>query len=149
MADRKKAQKSEDFSNAVMNRAAILAAAGISQRKIAQELGVSEYQVSRWAQTAEYIATKNLVMVEAIDVASARLRALAASAVDVLQAAMEDPKSSPADRIRAASAILDRVVGSCGAESIGPTDASVIETSLIAKQQRRELDRSLAEMFGA
>jgi DNA-binding transcriptional regulator YdaS (Cro superfamily) len=149
MATRKDAQKADDFSHAVIHRAAILAASGMTQRAIARELGVSECQVSRWSKSPEYISTKNAVMMDAIDVASARLRALAAHAVSVLQETMEDPKASPADRIRAAGIVIDRVVGDCGVASLGPTDAGVIESKIKAQEKNRELEKALDDLVGA
>ena len=149
MATRKEAQKTDDFSNAVVHRAAILAASGMTQRSIARELGVSEFQVCRWAKSPEYISTKNAVMLDAIDQASSRLRALAAHAVTVLEETMADPKASPADRIRAAGIVLDRVVGDCGRASIGPTDAGVIESRQRAQEKSRELEAALDDLVGA
>lgn len=147
MAQRKDPQNSETFGDAVLHRAAILAASGMNQRTIARELGLSESQVSRWAKTPAYMATKNAVMLEAVHTASAKLRALAVAAVDVLETAMVDSKASPADRIRAASAILDRVVGNIGIDTIGSTNEKEIEARQNSELAKAHLDAQLDDLL--
>jgi predicted transcriptional regulator len=131
----------ESVIDAAVLRAAALAAAGVSQAKIAQELGVSESTISRWKKRPDYQAARNGILKDIVETASNRLRSLTLKAVSVLRDTVEDPHASTCDRIRAATAILDRVLGdNASHQNIGCTDEAEL-------QERQRADEAMVEMM--
>jgi transcriptional regulator with XRE-family HTH domain len=131
----------ESVIDAAVLRAAALAAAGVSQAKIAQELGVSESTISRWKKRTDYQAARNGILKDAVETASNRLRSLTLQAVGILRDTMNDPKATHCDRIRAATAILDRVLGDKASyQNIGCADEAEL-------QERQRTDEAMAEMM--
>jgi hypothetical protein len=88
---------------------------------------VNESTVSRWKQSAEFEAAVNSLLSDAHTAAAVQLRQLALDAVATLSAVMNSADASPADRLKAAVLVLDRV-GLTKVPSIGPTDAERIES---------------------
>jgi|GEM_PF-6740299 len=133
----------ESVIDAAVIRAAALSAAGVSQAKIAEELGISESTVSRWKKRSDFQAARNGILKDVVETASNRLRSLTLQAVGILQDTMTDPKASHCDRIRAATAILDRVLDDNASHSnIGSSDESDLD-------ERDRADAAMAEMMSA
>ena len=131
----------ESVIDAAVIRAAALAAAGVTQAKIAEELGVSESTISRWKKRPDYQAARNGILKDIVETASNRLRSLTLKAVSVLRDTMEDPQASTCDRIRAATAILDRVLGDKASyTNIGSDDEAELK-------ERQRTDEAMAQMM--
>ena len=131
----------ENVIDAAVIRAATVAAAGITQAKIAEELGVSSSTVSRWSKRSDYQACRNSILKDAVETASNRLRSLTLQAVGILRDTMSDPKATHCDRIRAATAILDRVLGDKASyRNIGCSDESELA-------ERQRTDEAMAEVL--
>ena len=118
-------------------RAIAMVATGSTGRDIAAALGVNECTVSRWRQSAAFEAAVNSLLKDAHTAAALQLRQLALDAVATIEAVMTDPKANPADRLKAAALVLDRV-GLATVPSIGPTDAERIESD--RKNEARDYD---------
>lgn len=93
----------------VQRRTALMLASGIKAVRIAEELGISEHQISRWRKQPEFKAEVNLHLNAASEAVVERLRSLAGKAVDCLEAVLNDPKASASDRLKAAQTILSTV----------------------------------------
>lgn len=119
-------------------RAIAMVATGATGRDIAAALGVNECTVSRWRQSAQFEAAVNAILADAHAAAAVQLRSLADQAVGTIAAVMTDAKASPADRLKAAALILDRV-GLATVPSIGPTDAERIESDRAAAARDYDL----------
>ena len=131
----------ENVIDAAIARAATMSAAGLTGARIAQELGVSESTVSRWRQRADFQAIQNAILKDAVETASNRLRSLTLQAVGILRDTMNDPKATHCDRIRAATAILDRVLGDKASyRNIGCSDESELA-------ERQRTDEAMAEVL--
>lgn len=138
-------QKPQDsIENEALHRAAILVAMGRTQQSVAEELGVSASTVSRWKKDPVFIATTNSVLRDACDVANNRLRQLTSTALATIEHVMVSKENPPADRLKAAFYVLDKVLGELPhAQSIGPTDADQI-----ARQQATvaAMDKQIADL---
>ena len=131
----------ENVIDAAIARAATMSAAGLTGARIAQELGISESTVSRWRQRADFQAIQNAILKDAVETASNRLRSLTLQAVGILRDTMNDPKATHCDRIRAATAILDRVLGDKASyRNIGCSDESELA-------ERQRTDEAMAEVL--
>ena len=131
----------ENVIDAAIARAATMSAAGLTGARIAQELGISESTVSRWWQRADFQAIQNAILKDAVETASNRLRSLTLQAVGILRDTMSDPKATHCDRIRAATAILDRVLGDKASyQNIGCSDESELA-------ERQRTDEAMAEVL--
>ena len=131
----------ENVIDAAIARAATMSAAGLTGARIAQELGISESTVSRWRQRADFQAIQNAILKDAVETASNRLRSLTLQAVGILRDTMNDPKATHCDRIRAATAILDRVLGDKASyQNIGCSDESELA-------ERQRTDEAMAEVL--
>jgi len=115
-----------------------MVASGSTGRDVAAALGVNESTVSRWKQTPDFEAAVNALLKDAHQAAATKLRQLALDAVAILAAVMSDTTANPADRLKAAALVLDRV-GLTTVPSIGPTDAERIESDRAAAARDYEI----------
>ena len=124
--------------NEAQQRAITMVATGATGRDIAAALGVNECTVSRWKQSAEFEAAVNALLSDAKAAAANQLRNLADQAVGTIAAVMTDATANPADRLKAAALVLDRV-GLTTVPSIGSTDAERIESDRAAAARDYEI----------
>jgi len=89
--------------------AAGLIASGLRGNATAKRVGISESQLSRWRQLPAFRCRVNQLLNEASAEVKDKLIGLSTTAVDILAVIMIDASISPADRIRAATAILSMV----------------------------------------
>lgn len=102
--------------------AAGMVATGETGREIAEALQISEGTVSRWRQRPEFKAYVNQLLAESDECVKNRLRALSDTALNTIETVMRDRNASPADRLKAALAVLDKVslqeIGSSNPQAI-------------------------------
>jgi hypothetical protein len=80
-----------------------------NQREAARGVGVSEHAIREWTKLPAWKAHVERMSRTGVEAAIEKLRESVSGAVDVLVEVMNDDEASPADRTRAATAILDRV----------------------------------------
>lgn len=102
--------------------AAGMVATGKSGREVSAILEVGESTVSRWRQMPVFQSYVNGLLKEHEESVRNRLRALSDKALTTIENVMASPKASPADQLRAALAVLDKVSG----HEVGSTNAAVI-----------------------
>lgn len=133
--DRNQGQENSILS-AAQERAVLMIASGKRGREVAETLGVSEFVVSRWRQTPDFRAAVNAIQLDARQSAIAKLRNLSEKAVLAIEDILLNTDAPAADRLRAATLVLDRLsLDSVGA--IGPDSADDIQAD-DARQERRK-----------
>jgi len=109
---------------------------GKTQRAAAEEVGVSEFTVSRWANTDPiFMATLGRARLDVWEAHSQELANLLTTARETLAGVVRDPDADLAVRLKAALAILDLVKRPAGPLTI--EDAEII----IAEKDRERWDR--------
>ncbi|MCD8485387.1 MAG: helix-turn-helix domain-containing protein [Desertifilum sp.] len=93
----------------IQQRVALLLATGHTAREVAQKMGLSEVTIHRWRQQPEFVAAVRGILKQNKQALNERLNNLAIKALEVLEAIIDDPNASTADRINAASKVLDFV----------------------------------------
>jgi len=125
--------------------AAGLIASGLRGNATAKRVGISESQLSRWRQLPAFRCRVNQLLNEASASTKDKLVALASTAVDVLALIMIDATSSPADRIKAAVALLSLVGAGNQANPIVRLGDRLPETPEAIEAADRERDRPSLE----
>jgi len=121
--------------------AAGLIASGLRGNSTAKRVGISESQLSRWRQLPAFRGEVNRLLNEASAEVKDKLIGLSTTAVDILAVIMIDASISPADRIRAATAILSMVGAGNQSAPIVRLGDRLPETPTQIETADRERDR--------
>ena len=117
--------------------------AGANVTTAASAVGVDRATVYRWmADNPAFVAALNLAKQEALAAIRDEMRIGAGEAMRTVRDLMSDPASGALTRLRAALALLDRVVGSVP-ETIGPTNP---ETVAAQDRQQSQMERLLESL---
>ena len=81
---------------------------GLSDREIAKKIGISKVTAWRWRNTPEAAATLGAARNRQVERVNDRMSLLVDTALDVIEAVINDPEASPMVKVRAATVILDR-----------------------------------------
>lgn len=91
----------------IQQQVAQLLATGHTAREIANKMRLSELTIARWKQQPEFVAAVNNILKENDNALRERLYNLAIKAMEVLEAVIDDPNASAADKINAAAKVLE------------------------------------------
>lgn len=142
------ASASDSPLSEAQRRAVVLIAEGATGRSVADTLGLSEYTISRWKQSADFEAAVNQLLQDARDGAVNRLRNMATTALDTIEQVLTDFEASPSDRLKAAGMVLDAVQLTRATPTIGPVNAERIERDLQNEAQHQAVMDALASPWG-
>lgn len=130
------AEATETALTGLQERAVIALLASPSLEAAAKSANVSVSSLRRWRLEPAFAAAYRQARFALLDASTAKLRNAASSAVDVLQAAMEDKEAPYSVRIRAAQVILEGAYKSAELEDLSER----------LDQQEKQIAELLAEV---
>ena len=121
-------------------QAAALLARGRRVGDVAEAAGVTPATIAEWQQVPVFVAAVNGQLADARESTRQRLRALAAAALDVVEAALTEDTTPAKVRLQLAVEVLELVgAGELAKQEIGSGDPADVE----ADQQSAALTKSL------